>query len=444
MPTLSEREIIREVPGARPKLVATVSDTRAFMKGWRRFFEERRDRHGSEVFWSYIAIPAVTILDVPGLRVLFDTKLVRKGYGFGPAIPRRDLVGTEVPTVFENGAPHDTRKDFLLTLIHRASGRLEPSLATAADRYLERWAREPAPFDWGDSADSLLAEVLFDWLLGARPDPRDVRTWVDNLLSPLPWDVPLPAAPAPAREARDRLLAAIREAPGFDDAAELARERAGLTKDQTASQLLFMLCGNAWGGLQGAWRSLMAEIGARPELLEGLHREARLASPGRPPGLADLARMPILRGAVLETLRLHGPVPFAYGTALTDLVIPSRAGTYRVRKGTTIQGVFWMAARDGHAFTKPDQFEATRYIRDPAAVASVLWANGPGDGLPRRDDKMCAGKDVVPLILELFAARLLWSWRFTLTGPPRWSDERIVLANRPINPLMVHSFTRWH
>lgn len=441
MQTLSEREIIREVPGARSRLPATISDTRAFMNGWRPFFEERRARHGN-VFWSYIAIPAVTILDVPGFQVLFDTRLVRKGYGFGPAIPRRDLVGGSVPTVFENGSAHDAQKGALLEVIHRASRRLEPTLASVTDRYLERWAREPGPFDWGEDADALLAEVLFDWLLGARPDPRDVRVWVDNLLSPLPWDLPLPSAPAPAREARDRLLAVIREAPGFAGAAALTREHAGLTAEQTASQLLFMLCGNAWGGLQGAWRSLMAEIGSQPGLLDRLHEEACFASPNAPPRLADLPRMPILRGSVLETLRLHGPVPFAYGTALTDFVIPSRTGTFRVRKGTTVQGVFWMAARDPQAFAEPDRFDAMRY-EHPAAAADVLWANGPGDEAPRRDDKMCAGKEIVPLILELFTARLVWSWRFTLTAPPRWSEDRIVLANRPVDPVMVESFTRW-
>lgn len=433
------KEQVLAPPGNRAPIVGRITDTRDFLRGWRAFFESRRSTLGSTVFRTFIAWPAITLIDVEGFQILFDEKAVRKRYGFGPAIPRHDLVGGIVPTVFQNDAEHDRQKRFLLGMIHEAMPRFEAALLDATDAALSRWDTAALPFDWGEEGDLLLTSFLFGWLLGADPDPRDVRRWIDHVLSPLPWDLPLPKASPEARAARDRLLEAIRRAPRFSSLAARAREEAGWTEEESARQLLFLLCLNAWGGLHGAWRSLLAEVTTTPGLCERLQEEVRAAVPSGRPGLSALPRMPILRGCILETLRLHGPVPFAYGEARTDLVVRSGTGAYRVRRGEILQGSFWMAGRDAGPFPDPDRFDPDRYD-DPLALRSVLWANGPGDLSPTPTNKVCAGKDVVGPILALFTARLVQQRRWTLSVSPKWSDREMLVGNRPIDPLIVTSF----
>jgi len=414
-------------------------DTRDFLRGWRPFLEGRRDRYGSQVFRTWIGSPAITVLDVRGFQVLFDPTLVRKPYGFGPAIPRRDMVGGIVPTVFENGHRHRVQKRFLLEFLRRADASLEATLVPLTDESCARWAAGPLPFDLGEEGDVLMVRFLFQWLLGGEADPADVRTWIGHVLSPFPWDVPLPPSPEPARGARDRLLDAIRAAPDFPAATALGAEMGRLDSEEVARHLLFLLCFNAWGGLQGLWRSLLAELSLRPELVRRIRGELRAVSTDAAEGGHAAARTPALTGSVLETLRLHSPVPFAYGIARRDFVLRSSSGPFRVREGELIQGSFWMAARDPEVFADPEAFDPERYA-DPAARRGLLWAHGPGDVDPGEDNKTCAGKGVVPRILACAASRVVAGWEWTLQTPPRWSDRELIVGNGPIEPLLVDSF----
>lgn len=412
------------IPGAGLPLVQRITDTREFLGGWRSFFETRRERYRSNVFRTAVVFPAISILDVRGFDVLLDATKVRKRFGFGPAIPRRDLLAGVVPTVFRNDAPHDARKAFLLEWMALRGPELHRALDGAIDRGIARWAGLPTPFDWGAEADRLLAEFLFDWLLGTRPELEDVRTWFEAGFSPVPWDVPIPPAPRPAREARDRLLATIRGAPAFPEAAALGRSRGGMDDREVAAQFLFMLVANAWGGLQGAWRSLLAELSLHPEVAEAI-----AADPAG--GMA--------RGAVLETLRLRGPVPFAYGEARKDLRIESSSGSFPVRRGEMLMGVFWLAARDPDFFPDPERFDPTRPL-DSDLARGLLWSNGTGDTPALPDNKVCAGKDIVPAVLERCVRRIVPAWQWTLASPPRWSDTDLPLGNRPVDPLLVTHF----
>jgi len=413
------------IPGGGLPILQRFTDTGEFLKGWRAFFESRRERYRSNVFRTSVVFPAISILDVRGFDVLLDATKVRKRFGFGPAIPRRDLLSGVVPTVFHNDAAHDVRKAFVLEWMGMRGPELHRALDRALEEAMGRWATAGKPFDWGADADRLLADFLFDWLLGARPELSDVRTWFDAGFSPIPWDVPLPSAPRPARKARDRLLATIRGAPGLPEAAALGRTRAGMEEPEVAAQLLFMLVANAWGGLQGAWRSLMAELSIHPEVADAI-----AGDPGG--GMA--------RGAVLETLRLRGPVPFAYGEARDDLRIESSSGSFPVRKGEMLMGVFWLAARDPDFFPDPERFDPSR-TADPRFLRALLWSNGTGETPTRTDNKVCAGRDIVPSVLERCVQRIVPAWQWTLGSTPRWSDTDLPLGNRPVEPLIVTDFS---
>ncbi|MFS8067105.1 MAG: hypothetical protein ACMG6S_12100, partial [Byssovorax sp.] len=252
--------VAQEVPGSHGfPLIGFVSELLEFKRGWRAYYASRQKKHQSTVFRSEVGIKAVTVTDLRGLEVLFDTEQVSKSYGFGPAIPKHDLVGHIVPTVFTNGAEHEDQKRFVLELLRRALPSLITTFTAITTSHIERWATAETPFDWGASGDALFSDFLFTWLLGTRPDPADVALFIAEILSPLPFETTPPSMPR-LRRGRDRLLAVIQGAPRFAEAAELGRSLAGLDEQTTAKQLLFYLCFNAWAGLHGAFRSLLAEL----------------------------------------------------------------------------------------------------------------------------------------------------------------------------------------
>ena len=428
-----------EIPGSGPAQILHVPfDTAEFFLGWKKFFDSRREKYQSNVFRTAVVFPAITILDIRGFRVLFDESLVKKHYGFGPAIPRHELAGT-VPTVFTNNPEHEGQKQFILEWLRRSMPQLLPSLKAAAEPFLARWEAHP-PHDWGSEFDVILSNALFDWLLGAHPDASCLLDWISDIVAPIPYDIVQPPASHKAAAARDRMMASIEAAPRFAEAAELGASLAGWTRDETARQLRFYICWNAWGGLRSTIPSLMAELGSRPEIQQRVHAEAAAGGQGWPP-LNAISSMETLRGSIGETLRLHGAVSFAYGEAIRDFEIQSSSGSFPVKKGEMLQGVFLTAGRDPDDFPEPDRFDPLRY-RDPAQAEGLIWANGMGSSHPSPKNKTCAGKDAAPLILALLTARIASSYRWELAAAPEWDDVKVLPGNVPKEKVALKSFVR--
>ena len=434
------KQVRGEIPGSGPAQVLHVPiDTAEILFGWKKFYEERREKYQSNVFRTAVGFPAITILDNRGFRALFDVSLVKKVHTFGLVTPRRELVGV-IPTISTNAPAHDGQKAFILEWLRRSATRLLPSLQAATEPYLAAWEKA-LPEDWEADADAILSNALFDFFLGAHPNVSDLEDWVSDVLVIFPFDGPQLPASHKSVAGRDRMLAAMMAAPHFEEAAALGASMAGLSRDETAHHLLFYIGFNAWTGIRGAWRSLMAEIGSRPDTQARLHAEAAGAADPGWPSFQSLAGMEVTRGCLNETLRLHGPVPFAYGEALKDFHIDSSSGLFPVRTGEVLQGVFLMAGRDPDVFPNPDEFDPLRY-RDPVQGEGLIWANGLGTSQPTAQNKMCAGRDIVNLILTLFTARLASQYRFELTETPEWDFKNIVPANTPKHKLALKSFQR--
>ena len=432
------RDDLKEIPGSYGlPLIGKILQSLAVLRDWRTFYTRRRARYGSDVFKAAAGIESITVVDQKGIEALFDTGKFLKLYGFGALKPPPARVGHIVPTVFTNDDEHGGQKQFLLDLQRRRAPTMFATFDDVAAPYFERW-RAAGAFDWGVELNALMSDFLFEWFLGARPDPADVEGWGLQLLPRGVLRLP-GQGDAPVVARLERLLQVISSAPKFEEVAAMAAETAGLDGEKTAKQLLFYLGFNAWTGLHSVVRSVIAELTLHPEWQRRTVDEIRGVLEGGPElTLARLSSMPLLDAVIKETLRLHQPAPFAFGRAREDLVLHAGSGSYRVKKGQVVQGVIGCAHRDPAVFENPDAFDPGRFAGG-AADRYLIWANGRDVDAPGAGDHMCAGRDVVYLTFKLFFVRLLPAYRWTLTEPPRWG-AKIQPANRPATPIVCETF----
>lgn len=136
-----------------------------------------------------------------------------------------------------------------------------------------------------------------------------------------------------------------------------------------------------------------------------LEEELRRALGGRPPEVADLARLPYLHAVISEVLRLYPP---AYILARVA-VAPFQIGEYDFPAGETLLLSQWVMHRDPRYYDDPDVFRPERWL-DGLADRLPPGAYFPfGDG-PRR----CIGQGFALLESALVIATIAQRFRFRL------------------------------
>ena len=437
---MSNENDLREIPGSYgPPVVGLLGQTLEFRRHWKRYFDSRRDRYGN-VFKTHIGVKAIAILEQQAAQPLFDASIVRKRFGFGPAVPVRRRLGDVVPTVFTNDEEHVRQKTFLLDLMRRNVPSMVATFDRVVEPYFERWERQQT-FDWRPECDGVISDFMFEWLLGGGPDSADLSFWTSHLLPEFGVEIPFLRNRKVLRT-YERILARVKAAPRFHEVAAAAQEITGWDEETAARQLLFSIGFNASAGTRGALHSVVAEMTLNPAIRQATAEEIRqtLGSDGTL-DFKKLGELHGLENVVRETLRLHQPVSLFYAEARDDLVLHARAASHQVRRGELLLGVMPYIHRDPEVFDDPDSFRPDRFAKGSAA-SCVLWSHGPDTGAPQPDNKMCAGKDVAELVLKMFCIKLLPHYHWTLEQLPRWSDDVLDPANRPLTPFTVSSFER--
>ncbi|WP_375460708.1 cytochrome P450 [uncultured Enterovirga sp.] len=119
-----------------------------------------------------------------------------------------------------------------------------------------------------------------------------------------------------------------------------------------------------------------------PDVEAKLHAELDTVLGDRPPGLADVGRLPYTRAVVEETLRLYPPVPILAREATEEETLRGR----RVPKGSLVMVVPWVLHRHKQLWDRPDHFVPERFLDgSPEPVsryAYVPFSIGP---------RVCAG-----------------------------------------------------
>ena len=417
------------------RFAAGIRDTIEFFFGsWENFFLKRQGWAKSTVFRTTIFQPLVVALDLPAIRPLFEADQLAQDYGFGWAVPPKDLVGHVVPSIFETGPRHDTQKAFLLKLFETRGRQLPAVVERTFAEHADRWSRQ-ANLSFEVEAERFALAILFRWLLETEIDVDRVRDLYNNIfLHPLPWlERWIPGSSYRRSLAYyPEYVAHIDEALARSDIPKIA-DSFGLSRDELPHRFGFLLGMNGYLGLQSFIKSIIGEIDRNPTTADMLREELCAASPAE-----VLSNQPLDR-FLREVLRLHPPVYFIFGRALADLVISSTSGSFALRRGELLMGVIPFAQAAAGS-DRDLTFDPGRHARE-AAHDSLIWPRGKHDAPVVATDRACTGKDAALTIGKLVCHQLLVKCRWTLKEPARWSRDRFTLnAAAPVGALTVDQF----
>ncbi|CAL5028877.1 unnamed protein product [Urochloa decumbens] len=136
----------------------------------------------------------------------------------------------------------------------------------------------------------------------------------------------------------------------------------------TDEEIAFLVWEFLGAGISGAVTCLewtLAHLAAEPGIQDKLRRELIAGDQRRMTGstataTSELLRLPYLHAVVLESLRLHPPLPFASrevqveGIMLGEVAVPPG--------GAPVSFVLGDIGRDGKVWTKPDKFRPERFL----------------------------------------------------------------------------------
>jgi len=243
------------------------------------------------------------------------------------------------------------------------------------------------------------------------PTPRNKRATREyDFLDSLVYRIISERKVQPSSNHRNDLLSMLMGAMDEDGSQMTPKQ----LRDET---MTLFLAGHETTALTLAWTWYLLSENAAAEAR--LHEELRDVLGGRPPEVADLARLPYLHAVVSEVLRLYPP---AYLLARTAIA-PFSIGGYDFGPGETVLMSQWVMHRDSRYYDEPDAFRPERWL-DGLADRLPPGAYFPfGDG-PRR----CIGQGFAMLESALVIATLAQQFQFRLApGRPVVPEPLVTL-----------------
>jgi prostaglandin-endoperoxide synthase 2 len=443
---------LRRVPGSYGlPLIGWLFDTFDIFlfSGCEKFFRRRQRKLGSTVFKINLFQPTIAMLDHRAISSLFASKDLaqeKPSNDFQFQIPPLPLVGNLAPSMFGDGDAHDVPKRVYLRLLRERSATLAATFDATMRDFTARWVKL-GRFNFRDELEDFVVTLMFRWILGESPAPKDVRELYSGIFSH--WAIAITRYIPGSAFRRSlgiyrRLLEFVRTAPTFDEIAALAAAEGMQDRDALAKHLTFVLGMNSFLGNQSVLKSLIGELTNSPELRAALREEigTALGARGAASDMRTLSALPLLDRTLREILRLHPPVFFIYGRATRDRVIESVSGEFAIAKGDLVLGVIPMAHLDQAVFGEDaSEFNPQRFAR-PELSRYLIWPRGAHDDPSTAENRACAGKDVALFIAKLFCAELLLNYDWELKTRPAWGQRFALNIAAPKGPLRVTRFMR--
>jgi cytochrome P450 len=243
------------------------------------------------------------------------------------------------------------------------------------------------------------------------PTPRNKRATREyDFLDSLVYRIISERKAQPSSNHRNDLLSMLMGAMDEDGSQMTPKQ----LRDET---MTLFLAGHETTALTLAWTWYL--LSQNPAAETRLHEELRDVLGGRPPEVADLARLPYLHAVVSEVLRLYPPAYLLARTAIAPFTI----GGYDFGPGETVLMSQWVMHRDSRYYYEPDAFRPERWL-DGLADRLPPGAYFPfGDG-PRR----CIGQGFAMLESALVIGTLAQQFQFRLApGRPVVPEPLVTL-----------------
>ncbi|GAV60267.1 p450 domain-containing protein, partial [Cephalotus follicularis] len=160
----------------------------------------------------------------------------------------------------------------------------------------------------------------------------------------------------------DELMAFYRE-DGIDgDFDDSQSTTVKLTRDNIKSIIMDVM----FGGVETVASAIewaMAELMKNPQELKKVQQELTdVVGLNRHIHESDIEKLPYLRSAIKETLRLHPPIPVSLHEAAADSVVSG----FKIPAGSRIMINTWAIGRDPNSWVDPDSFNPSRFMKDGA------------------------------------------------------------------------------
>jgi cytochrome P450 len=376
--------------------------------------EQRAAAGGAPVFRAHPGLRSVILTDhVSGSFFITagEELLEREPYPrFGPIATPDELTGGCAAALISYGAVHRRSRAFAAAVLGERREAWRPSLEATLEAGVADWlARGSVALD--AELQRVLSRFAFRWILDVEPDDADVRVWQENItrlvtdsyVANLIARLTLPRLPEEAVKAAGRLVDVARTSPHLDRLRELGREH-GVAGDELLHQLVFLCAFNIGGGISRFATPGLLRVAVDPALSERLRGELAGWT------WEDDGERPLLGAVLLESLRLFPQPRFLHRQAVRDLVLPSAAGSFRVRRGDLLVALMPMIHRDPAVFTDADRFAPQRFLDDPSLGDKVMtfgWAPAT------RHEFHCLGRHAAQAVWRRLAARLFsgFTWR---------------------------------
>ncbi|MFV2060025.1 MAG: cytochrome P450 [Gammaproteobacteria bacterium] len=418
-----------------------------FLSGWKNFFLKRQEKYQSSVFKINLFMKTIAILDYEAFEPLFnwDGRL-KKDYGFGAAIPPKELVGGIIPSVFQHNPEHQKYKSLYISILKNQVSTFEKTFNTVFTDYSEQWLAK-GQFNWAVELERMSVAFVFEWYFGSQPDIEKVRFLYNNifshkklmLLKLIPW-----SDFNKSRPLFEALLDFVKSSEGFKKHIELAKSCDLYDEDAIAKQILFLTGMNNVLGLQCFSKSLIAELSLHPDLRKELlieMREVDNSAAGKL-SLSALNKLPKLDNTLKEVLRLHPPVFFIHGRAEKDFALRSKTGSFAIAKGDNLMGVIPLAQLDPDAFADPESFSPERFS-SPGSSKKLIWPHGSHNADVSSSGHICPGKNVAIEFGRVLCQALLNGFDWELVEKPTWSDKKYSLnVASPVGLMKTTKFNR--
>ncbi|KAG8012678.1 Cholesterol side-chain cleavage enzyme [Nibea albiflora] len=165
------------------------------------------------------------------------------------------------------------------------------------------------------------------------------------------------------------------------------------------------------------------ELARHPSLQEELRAEvaaARAESQGDM--LEMLKRIPLVKGALKETLRLHPVAVSLQRYIAEDIIIQN----YHIPAGTLVQLGLYAMGRDPKVFFRPEQYQPSRWLRtETHYFRSLGFGFGP---------RQCLGRRIAEAEMQIFLIHMLENFRVEKQRHVEVQStfELILLPDKPI------------